>query len=134
MDGPRLTGLIVLVLEDEPLVSLDVVDALKSVGAGVRAAATVDSALQLLDEIAPSVAVLDINLVGDECGRVCQRLWERGVPFMFHTGYSTARALTMWPDVPVIRKPASYGALVDAVVRLCGKSPSAMQQPRATAG
>jgi len=42
MDGPRLTGLIVLVLEDEPLVSLDVVDALKSAGAGVRAAATVD--------------------------------------------------------------------------------------------
>ena len=80
------TGLTVLVVEDEPLVTLDVIDALKSAGAGVRAAATVGSALQLLDEMAPSAAVLDINLVGDECGPVCQGLWERGVPFMFYTG------------------------------------------------
>ena len=106
-----------LVVEDEPLVSLDVVDALAAMGAHVVSASSAGEALRSLDSFQITAAVLDINLGGHDCATVCQSLWEREIPFAFHTGYSSP--LDGWANVPLIRKPAVPQEMVEAVVRLC---------------
>ncbi len=112
-----LQGRVVLVVEDEPLVGLDIAAALKSKGAHVLAAHTVAHALTVVDRVKLSAAVLDIKLNGGDCSPVCERLSQRGIPFAFYTGYSNA--LNGWANAPIITKPALDTQIVDTVAALC---------------
>jgi DNA-binding response OmpR family regulator len=66
-----LAGRAVLVVEDEPLVGLDVADALTSCGAQVVCVRSAVEALASIDPVELSVAVLDINLGSHDCRPVC---------------------------------------------------------------
>ncbi len=118
MGRSRLAGFVVLVVEDEPLVGLDLVDLLSAAGAHVISAKRGDEALSLVDRVRVAAAVLDINLGDHDCTTICQRLLDRGIPFLFYTGYLSG--LEGWDNVPVIRKPAVPEDMVEAVQRLCG--------------
>ena len=118
MDCPDLNGLIVLVVEDEPIVALDIIDLLNDFGATVLTARNVPDALALIASAKVCSAVLDINLAGDDCEPICHRLSQRGIPFLFHTGYSDAPVLTKWAAAPVISKPASGERIVQALTGL----------------
>jgi len=83
VERARLNGRVVLVVEDEPLVALDIADLLADSGACVASARGVKDALQLIETCELTAAVLDINLAGEDCSPVCQRLSERGIPFLF---------------------------------------------------
>lgn len=115
---PQLTGCIVLIVEDEPLVSLDLVDVLSAAGAHVVSANRAREAIQSVERFKVTAAVLDINLGDHDCAAICQYLWERRIPFLFHTGYSAP--LEGWNEVPVVKKPATRQELTEAVERLCG--------------
>jgi DNA-binding response OmpR family regulator len=108
----------VLVVEDEPLVSLDLVDMLRAAGADVVCAKRARDAISYLDGLRITAAVLDINLGDHDCRAVCEHLCDRDIPFLFYTGYSPA--LDGWDNVPVIQKPAIPQEIVEAVERLCG--------------
>lgn len=114
----RLDGLAILVAEDEPLVSLDVAELLRSLGATVVLASSVRIALAHADSADIAAAMLDINLVGEDCLPVCQRLSERSIPFMFYSGYTDAPAFRQWPAALVVRKPADHKSIVEALTRL----------------
>jgi CheY-like chemotaxis protein len=114
----RLDGCVVLVVEDEPLVSLDVVEMLTTEGAQVVCANTARQAIQSIERFKIKAAVLDINLGSHDCTAICQYLWDRKIPFLFHTGYSAP--LDGWASVPVVHKPAARDKLTEAVERLCG--------------
>jgi CheY-like chemotaxis protein len=118
MSMKRLDGHTVLVVEDEPLVSLDVAQLLQEFGATVVSASSVGTALACADSPEIAAAVLDINLAGDDCSPVCQRLSERGIPFLFHTGYTDAPVLKQWPAAPVVHKPASGERIIEALTCL----------------
>jgi len=127
MSMKRLDGHTVLVVEDEPLVSLDVAQLLQEFGATVVSASSVGTALACADSPEIAVAVLDINLAGEDCSPVCQRLSERGIPFLFHTGYTDAPVLKQWPAAPVLKqwpaapvvhKPASGERIIEALTCL----------------
>ena len=118
MEHPCLNGRVVLVVEDETLVGLDMQDLLKDYGATVLLARNVKDALSLAETRELGAAVLDINLAGDDCSRVCQRLSERGIPFMFHTGYTDAPVLTRWSAAPVVYKPAAGKSIINALTSL----------------
>ena len=118
MERPCLSGRVVLVVEDEALVGLDVRDLLKDYGAAVLLARNVKDALALAESSELAAAVLDINLAGDDCAPICQRLAERGIPFLFHTGYSEAPVLNNWLAAPVVRKPASGERIIEALTAL----------------
>lgn len=118
MEGSRLKGCVVLVVEDEPLVSLNLVDLLTAEGAHVVCANRAHEAIQSVERFKVTAAVLDINLGNHDCAAVCQYLWERRIPFLFHTGYSAP--LDGWNSIPLIKKPASSQEMTDAVERLCG--------------
>lgn len=115
MSMKRLDGHTVLVAEDEPLVSLDVAQLLQEFGATVVSASSVGTALAYANSPEIAAAVLDINLAGEDCSPVCQRLSERGIPFLFHTGYTDAPVLKQWSAAPVANKPASGERLIEAL-------------------
>jgi two-component system, response regulator PdtaR len=103
---------LILVVEDEPLIALDVQMALCEAGATVVAASYVETALFSTEHPDLSAAVVDIRL-GDGSGTtVCHRLRHLGVPFLMHTAYPPADFATYWPDVPIIKKPAGLGQIV----------------------
>ncbi len=118
MARARLHKCVVLVVEDEPLVSLNLVDLLTAEGAHVVCAKNADEAIQSIERFKVTAAVLDINLGNHDCTAICQYLRDREIPFLFHTGYSTP--LDGWSNIPVIKKPATSQQMTDAVERLCG--------------
>jgi len=82
--GDGLTGLWVLVVEDEAMVLMLVEDYLEELGCE---AVGVASRLEDARTLALDVAVLDVSLAGRLSNPVVQALHARGVPVVFATGY-----------------------------------------------
>jgi len=110
-----LTGRSILVVEDEPLIALEVHAAFKATGASIVSAANTREALRTINLPDLSAAVVDINLGGGDCSVVCKRLSERGIPFVFYTGDPRADILQRWPKAPVLTKLADKGRVVEVV-------------------
>jgi DNA-binding response OmpR family regulator len=108
----------VLIVEDEPLIALELHDALHTAGASVLAATTVKDALALIAYAQICAAIVDVSLGGDDCSSVCAALTRRSIPFMFYTGYTSAPSLSQWPTAPALSKPAAGSTMVAAMVQL----------------
>src|SRR5262252_7908557 len=113
-----LMGRSVLIVEDEPLIALELHDALHKAGASILAATTIKDALALIARAQICAAIVDVKLGGHDCSSVCAALTKRSIPFMFYTGYSTAAPLSAWPHAPAVGKPAADRTLVDSIARL----------------
>ncbi len=111
-------GVSVLIVEDEPLIALDLHSALSAAGAGLMAATDTDTALRLIRRNDVSAAILDISLGDRDCTAVCQALLHHRIPFLFHTGQPDADMLQAWPQAPVLAKPACRDEIVGAVADL----------------
>ena len=118
-----LFGRSVLIVEDEPLIALDLHDALDKAGASILAATTIKEALELIARAQICAAIVDVKVGGNDCSSVCAALTTRSIPFMFYTGYSNAPSLSQWPTAPAVDKPAAGTTLVDArKLQLCQRS------------
>ncbi|MFC3630833.1 response regulator [Paracoccus angustae] len=107
-----LGGCTVLVVEDEPLVALDIRTELEDAGAGpVRIARTVDAALSALAETRFDLALLDGNLKGQPVDAVAGRLRQARIPFCFVSGYGREHLPPGFEDAPLIQKPFAAAAL-----------------------
>jgi DNA-binding response OmpR family regulator len=113
-----LLGKSILIVEDEPLIALDLHAALSAAGAGIIAATDIPEALRLILRNEVSAAVLDVNLGGRDCDAVCQALLHNGIPFLFYTGHPDAQILKAWPEVPVLKKPMVREPLVALVTSI----------------
>jgi hypothetical protein len=51
------------------------------------------------------LAVLDVNLAGEEAFPIATALAQRGVPFAFSTGYGNAGLPESWRSRPTLQKP-----------------------------
>jgi len=76
-----LQGHLILVVEDEPLIALDVADALQKAGAQVETTHTIRNAVALAEKKQFSAAILDHALSDGDSSALRQILSERGVPF-----------------------------------------------------
>ena len=111
-DGP----LKVLVVEDESIVALDIETMLEELGCVVVASVPrLWKALDVASALDFDLAVLDINLAGEVVYPLAFRLAERGTPFLFTTGYSTASLPNELRDRPLLRKPVGLAGLKKAV-------------------
>jgi CheY-like chemotaxis protein len=109
----------VLVVEDEVLVGMLLEDMLDELGCEVAAMSThLDEALELALAAAFDFAVLDINLNGQRSFPIADLLAERGVPFLFATGYAARIVPERHAQVPLIQKPFSLEDLRDGLLRL----------------
>lgn len=110
----------VLVVEDEALVAMLVEDLLNELGHEVGAIASrMEDALANARTGQYDVAIIDLNLDGQPSYPVADILSERGVPFIFATGYG-AGGLDSKYSVPVLTKPFVADDLEKMLMQLCG--------------
>ncbi|MCX7284177.1 MAG: response regulator [Novosphingobium sp.] len=77
----------VLVLDDEPLILLDLEFALEDAGCEPLTALDLVEALAIVHSNAISAAILDVSLgQGQTCEQVARQLADMGVPYVLHTG------------------------------------------------
>jgi ActR/RegA family two-component response regulator len=92
MPGRQLAGRPILLVEDEPLVAIDVER--RAAGARVICAGFVESGLFTTEHPDLSGAVIDLHLGRDGNGAaVCRRLRQLGAPFVVHTGYPVSSSM-----------------------------------------
>jgi DNA-binding response OmpR family regulator len=113
-------GPLVLVVEDEPLLAMDLELTLAQHGYRVLGpAGTVAEALRLLAGETPRAALLDLNLKGEMATPVAGRLRAMGVPFMLTTAYDPARLTAAeLAGAPSLGKPTSNRRLLTALAAL----------------
>jgi CheY-like chemotaxis protein len=117
--APDLKGRRILVVEDEPLVSMDIEAQLGAAGAMVVGpAAAVDQALQLIAEASFDVALLDANLGGHAVDEIAAALRRKNVPFAFATGYTQDTLPASFRDARILSKPFSGDQLLSTVAGL----------------
>jgi DNA-binding NtrC family response regulator len=77
----------VLVLDDEPLILLDLEFAVEDAGCVPLTALELAEALAIAEGEPIVAAILDVSLAhGQTCAPVAKALAERGVPYVLHTG------------------------------------------------
>ena len=104
--GPGFDGLRVLLVEDEMLVAMIIEDMLAEMGCSVIGpAARVAEALILIDRETFDIAVLDVNVAGDVVTPVAEVLEQRGVPFVFSTGYRARELPERFQKHTLVQKP-----------------------------
>ena len=114
-----LSGRRVLIVEDEMLVLMMIEDMLADLGCkSVTSAATVEKALALIDAQAFDVALLDMNLDGNDSHPVAEALSARGVPFVYSTGNTGQNLRDGYSDRPVLKKPYRYEELAAILASL----------------
>jgi len=109
MQRPSLEGRSILIVEDQPLIVMDITQEFEATGAALTTTNTLKHALILVEHDGLSGAILDHALPDGDSSQLCARLTERGIPFFIYSGFNTisgdcAGALH-------IAKPAAAGAL-----------------------
>jgi two-component SAPR family response regulator len=103
-------------VEDEMLVSMLMEDILTDFGcAVVGTVARLDDALKCAREEEMDIALLDVNLSGKRSFPVADILAERGVPFLFVSGYGEHALEAPHQNRPIIQKPFSPEAIAEAL-------------------
>jgi len=114
----------ILTVEDAFLVGLQLKRDVESLGYEVLGpAATAEAALALLDHPNLAFAILDINLGEGNSIPVATALQDRGIPFVFITGYRSVD-VAGFEHTEVIRKPASAEQILSAITKSISLPPS----------
>jgi DNA-binding response OmpR family regulator len=100
-----LAGLSILVVEDEPLIALDIQTAFERAGARVLVSKALQKALTFIEDDQVSAAILDRRLPDGDTSQLCERLQQRRIPFVIYSGFSETEGA--WQHVPHVSKPAN---------------------------
>jgi DNA-binding response OmpR family regulator len=102
VSNPALFGVRLLIVEDDPLIALDIEGTVEDAGAVIAGSArTVGQALSLISDTIIDAAVLDYRLETETATPWADRLIELRVPFIFHT--SSGSAPDLRPFLPPFR-------------------------------
>jgi len=118
------SGKRVLVVEDEMLVALGLEDNLKSLGCVVIGpVSNLAQAMHVAETVSADAAILDVNLRGEYVYPAAAILADRGIPFMFCSGFSGSMP---FPDrfsgVTRVAKPYTSRIIADALAVLLRQS------------
>jgi len=114
--GEFLRGLRILLVEDDPLIRLDLETSLTEIGAIVTAASNVTKALEALEASALDFAVLDFELGAETSEPIAKAAQARNVPFLFLSGYSEHdERFSNWPGIRVLAKPLSTARIARGI-------------------
>lgn len=106
----------VMVVEDDPLIALDLEDTLTEAGYDVTGtAASVDAGLAMIEREPPQAATLDYQLGRETSERIAAELDARRIPYCFVSGRGD---LIESGEHPVIAKPAAPSTVLRALGRL----------------
>jgi len=118
-DAMLLKGRRILVIEDEPLVAMDIEQHLAAAGCeSVGVAGSIDQARRLIAEREFDAALLDANLRGERVDEIAELLTRRNVPFTFASGYDREALPAGFAEAGYLSKPFSAGQLCAAIARM----------------
>ena len=113
-----LAGQRILIVEDEPLIGIDLEAAVKDSGGIVVAiASTVVDATRSVETETLHGAIVDLRLRHELATPVLERLVTRNIPFVIHSGQADAAIGAEWPGVPIIDKPALPETVMAALAK-----------------
>ncbi len=97
----------VMIVEDDPILQLDIADAIRDMGYDLMGPFGGEAqAIAAIDAEVPAAAIIDFNLgPGADSGRLAARLVEEGVRFAFVTGHGRDHLPDEFAEVPLIVKP-----------------------------
>lgn len=128
-----LRGSKILIVEDEAILALDLSLTIEDHGGSVvgplhRLAQAINCP-QLYDV---DLAILDVDIRGEEVFPLADKLAAAGVSIVFHTGRTDVAQLSAaYPAASILRKPCAEMRLVDA---LCSAIMARRRSPTAMAG
>ncbi len=106
----------ILIVEDEPLIAMMLEDFLESLGHSIAATCdSVDTAMVEVEKGGFDVAILDVNLKGENVWPVAIRLKEQGVPFVIASGGHVDPPPSEFASVPLIEKPYTVDRVTPAI-------------------
>jgi len=102
-----LSGLNVLLVEDQTLIALDTETMLLELGAAkVETFTAAEEAHAWLASASPDAGVLDINLGASSSFSIAEALRRRQIPFIFTTGYGDTKMIPdAFADIEIVDKP-----------------------------
>jgi CheY-like chemotaxis protein len=112
-----LLGRVILVVEDEPLIALDVRTVLEAAGAMVVHATARHAAQAADNQQSLSAAILDLRPGSSDHRPIARRLKDRGIPFLFYSTHPPEDVTTV-RGAPVVLKPGRPDEIVMAVALL----------------
>jgi len=117
-----LTGRRILVVEDEPLIALEIAACLEKVGVEVAGpTGTAREALDIIESAPLDAALLDANLDGRPVDDIAAALTCNNVPFLFVTGYGQKSLPQAFDTVPRLDKPFDQKELLRAAAHMIAK-------------
>jgi len=116
----------ILVIEDEPLVALDISETFQVANARVEVAPTCTAARHGM-QAGVVAAILDLGLHDGNGQALCDELKSRSIPFVVYSGYPCPATL----EAPYIPKPSNARMLVEVVEGLLERP--ATRPPRRSA-
>jgi len=119
-----LDDLRILLLEDEPLIAIDVEQLCTDHGA--RSVTIVQDLAQIdAGEVRSlfDAAIIDLMLGGHSTLGFAQRLAEQNLPFIIASGHSAREVETLLPGIAIVEKPYSGMDLVEALAAACSRPP-----------
>jgi PAS domain S-box-containing protein len=118
-ERPGLSGKRILLVEDEPLVSMDIEAHLTAAGCTITGlASNVDEAKQLINQADYDAALVDANLEGHPVDEIATLLRNRNCPFAFVSGYGREALPHGFRDAMLLSKPFSKDRLLATVESL----------------
>jgi len=115
-------GTRILVVEDELMIRMLLDGMLSDLGYTMTAeAGAIDDAMRLAKQADFDAAILDVNLNGEPITPVVEILVERGLPFVFATGYGQRGVPEAYRTSPTLQKPFQVEALAQALAAVAPK-------------
>jgi CheY-like chemotaxis protein len=123
--GSLIKNAAFFLVEDEALLRMMTAEMLEELGHRVVAeAGTINAAEPLARTAQFDLAVLDINVGGTYITSIAQIIADRGLPFIFVSGYGSEGRPVSFQDRPALRKPFLIESLAEMIEKALGDRPA----------
>jgi DNA-binding response OmpR family regulator len=106
----------ILIVEDDPVLALDLEELIVDAGFKVAAiAGKLEKALALIESGGFDAAILDANLCGVSASPLASAMTARGLPFIVLSGYSSEQLQGAFPGALFLQKPCRSAQIIQAL-------------------
>lgn len=116
MNAGQTVRLRVMIVEDEVIIAMDLAAMMRELGHEVvKLANRVDTGAAFATSGEFDLAILDVNVRGELSFPIAAILRERGIPFIFASGYGERGLIDGFRDTPVLTKPYTAVGLAEVL-------------------
>lgn len=117
----RLSGMAVLIVEDEYYLAIELAEEIeRSGGSVIGPYATAEEGTASLADSHPACALIDINTGDGPSFVLADALARNGIPFVFMTGYDAEVIPERFSQVRCVQKPADRQTAMEILANLAG--------------